>query len=305
VIQTVADKNLLPTALFVDFENVYYGMLKDPINLPRETALTATMESLSELRADLRSQNFSLIYERSYADWERMPPSTQRQLQILGILPRFVDGRNSKSTADIEMSLDILQQVLRNDYLQHFVLVGGDRDYLPILRRLKEQHRSICVCSLRDNMSGDIREFIKNYAAASVIELDVLIALSRYQSLIAPPSSVVGRDDGPLSSVDPLKPKGPIQIDEWHERYISAMHRFMTERGYTDIHLGPFFRWLQSERIFELVSAKDQRRIFDQLQEMGAVTVEERDTGQGYTYSVAMLNWEHALVQSVREQTLF
>ena len=283
-------------ALFVDFENVYYSLLNPPFRLKSEAALSMTMDVLSTLRQDLREQGYALLVERSYADWERMPFTTQRQLQILGILPRFADSRMDKNTADIELSLDVMQHVLTRPELVNVILVGGDRDYLPILRRLKEQHRGIIICTLKHTLSGDIREFAEHYAQAQIIELDKLVDVPE------PAPRRYYEEDDDEEEMDWDEFNDNLQVGEWHERYLSSMLRFMTENNYKEIHLGPFFRWLQETRVFELVSVPQQRKVFEQLKRIGAVLIEERDTGQGYSFSVAVLNWEHELVEKINDQ---
>lgn len=288
-------------ALFIDFENVFYALLNGSYKLQREAALSVSMDGIAELRKRLRDQQVGLVLERSYADWEQLPATTQRQLQIAGVLPRFTDSRVDKSTADIELSLDILQAILTRPELEHVTLVGGDRDYLPILRRLKESDRRITVCSLRACLSGDVREFVNNSPKANIVELDGLLGLDRAPTSPAPSGAL----PKPASPSQPQNatpvPKRAIEPNEWHARYVSSMLRFMRERKFREVHLGPFIRWLQAEKVFELVSGNELRRIFDEVQAMGAVRLEERDTGQGYAFSVASLNWNHPLVQSENE----
>lgn len=286
-------------ALFVDFENVFFALVNGAHQLKREKALSISMDGIAELRKRLRASGIALVVERCYADWEQLPATAQRQLQIAGVLPRFTDSRPDKSTADIELSLDILNAVLTRPELQHVTLVGGDRDYLPILRRLKEADRGITVCSLRDCLSGDVREFVHNSPKARIFELDDILELAPLVK-VAPET---GEATKPPSSASrhavPLR--RDIEPNEWHERYLASMLRFSHERNFREIHLGPFIRWLQAEKVFELVSGNEQRRIFDELQAMGAVRVEERDTGQGYTFSVACLNWNDPLVRRLND----
>jgi hypothetical protein len=176
-------------------------------------------------------------------------------------------------------------------------LVGGDRDYLPVLRRLKESNRSITVCSLRACLSGDVREFVGNSPKARVVELDDLFGL---EARVLDASAAVSTSPS-AQRRDPAMPAPDCSFEptEWHERYVAAMLRFMQEHRYREIHLGPFIRWLQAEKVFELVSGNELRKIFDELQVMRAVSVEERDTGQGYPFSVAKVDWNHALVQKM------
>ena len=300
-------------ALFVDFENVYYNLVNEPLLLQREAALGAVMDGLNELRRRLRDQSLALVVERSYGDFEKLPIMAQRQLQIAGILPRFVDSRVDKSRADIELSLDVLHHLLTRPELQHIILVGGDRDYLPILRRVKEHHRRITVCSLKGSLAGDVREFVSHYAEAEIVELDGLVDLARYGRVRPVEEKPVGAIPPPTASAPAppptppslsVKPK-PKEYDpssglyEWHERYVATLLQFMQEHRYREVHLGPFFRWLPSAKVFELVSEAELRQVFADLLAMDAVRIEERDTSQGYPFSVASLNYNHPLVRKM------
>jgi uncharacterized LabA/DUF88 family protein len=305
-------------ALFVDFENVLYALTEEPLHLARGEALSISLDVLHGLRSHLRDEGLSLVIERSYADWERMPQSAQRQLQIAGVLPKFVDGRIGKSTADIEMSLDILQSTLTRPEMLYVILVGGDRDYLPILRRLKEHGRNIKVCALLHTLSGDVREFIRHYAQAEVIELDQwlpekevpkarisgFIPLKTKQKKPEPESIT---ETAPPPAAPPPAPcngrKPILEINEWHHRCISAMIRFLTENNYREIHLGPFFRWFHTLSEYPMWSTQDRRKNFDELKTFGIIEVEEREAAEGgFGYGVAFLNWDHPAVKEVGER---
>ena len=142
---------------------------------------------------------------------------------------------------------------------------------------------------------GDVREFVSNYAAATIEELDALIDFSKYETAEVRAAGPPPPSPPPVRS--PPAIRADIEPNEWHERYLRALMDFMHENRFKEVHLGPFIRWLQVQKTFELVSGNQQRRIFDELQAMGAVTVEERETGQGYPFSVAHLNWNDGLVQ--------
>lgn len=283
----------VPGALFIDFENVFYAIVNGPLMLSGDAALAATMDVLAGLRRQLRGDGVALVVERCYADWEQMPSTAQRQLAISGIAPRFVDGRVGKSSADIELALDLLEVALRRPEIRHITLVGGDRDYLPILRRLKEHQRTLQICSLRHALSGDVREFASNYAHASVRELDPWLPLLVEEAREA--SSSAGGAGGVVLVVGESR---AIPAPDLPTLYLGAMLRFLNERKYNEIHLGPFFRWLQAERVFELVSVREQRKAFEELQRLEAVQVEERESGSGYPFSVAMVDWNHPLVHA-------
>jgi hypothetical protein len=48
-------------ALFVDFENVYYNLVNEPLSLRREAALGAVMDGLNKLRRRLRDRLCPMI----------------------------------------------------------------------------------------------------------------------------------------------------------------------------------------------------------------------------------------------------
>jgi hypothetical protein len=299
-------------ALFVDFENVYWGLVHAPVSLTRESALTATMDALSKLRRDLREKNTALVVERAYADFEELPDGAARTLQLSGLLPRYVHGRAGKSTADIEMSLDVQHYILTQQSLAEVVLVGGDRDYLPILHRLKEARRRVSVCALKSSLAGDVRAFVENYMGASIIELDQLVTLSSYKregevAVLRPaqPEAAI-RSSTPTSAIAPRLSKPTATSSgngdaDLREAYLRAMFRFMKERGHKEVHLGPFNRWVREADLFPNESTWRLNKLPDELEQLGAIHIESRDTGQGYGFSVVRLEYNHPLVQKVNE----
>ena len=311
-----------PAGLYIDFENIYFLLRNEPFHLLEDEALSATMDLLVKLRARFNEENLDLIIERAYADWENIP-NAQRPLQISGVLPRYVDSRKEKSSADIELSLDMMQQLLIKEGLRHFILVGGDRDYLPILRRVKEHKRHLIVASFSHSYSGDVAEFVENYRYASFIKLDDVINPHSFKTraeVVAPPASgnggrarqvsqIVGEGAVPPSRKEPfseaeflppdLDSFEPLDEDkdyDWELRYLHCALRFLNEHDYNEIHLGPFFRWLAYQTELQLLSTREQREIFDRLKKEKAVYLEERPTEGGYAFTVMHINYNHPLV---------
>jgi hypothetical protein len=56
-------------ALFVDFQNVFDTLINPSLQFQRDAALSATIDALNALGRRLREENYSLVVERSYADW--------------------------------------------------------------------------------------------------------------------------------------------------------------------------------------------------------------------------------------------
>ncbi|GAB4290281.1 MAG: NYN domain-containing protein [Myxococcota bacterium] len=304
-------------ALFVDLENVYFALTTAPFHLLGDEALNAVLDIVTEVRNKV-SESANLIVERCYADFDQLPPSTQRQFQIAGILPRYVDARKGKSSADIELSLDLLEALYRRSEIEIFVLVGGDRDYLPILRRLKESYKYIIVWALSSGLSADVQEFIRTNKCGEINHLDNLVKIEDYRTkaeiVVDKPESVASTASStPTMNFSPKEPRlkpppGPLETYnphedyDWELRYLDALFVFMRENDYDEVHLGPFFRWLNDHNIMELISTNDKRRVFQRLQRMGVVQVEERDSGGGFSWSALKINYNHPLTKRYIQQ---
>ncbi len=279
------DLPLRSGALFVDFENVFYALLNGTFKLTEDAALAVALDGLFALRQKLRDGGATLVVERSYADWEQMPSSAQRQLQIAGILPRFTDSRRNKNTADIELSLDTLAHVVTRSDLSDFAIVGGDRDYLPVLRRLKEHGRRVTVAALRDTLAGDVREFLKSWSEAEIVELDALFKL--------PPSAAVPKEKPQPGAT----PRAEVRVVR--DQMMNAILRFPIEAKLREVHLGRFLRWPDSDPGFDLVSQKERRRLIDELVAEGVLSIEDRDGGWGNRVSILRVDWNNPLTQKL------
>ena len=284
-----SDYNKIETtaALFVDFENLYYVLRDEPWFLREQEAISASLEVLNVLKEELYKKGWTLILERSYADFEPLPPALLHQLQLAGITPRYVHARKGKNSADIELSLDMQKTILCSQNIQAMVLVGGDRDYLPILRRIKEANKHVLIASFKQSFAADIKELARHYRHAEIRELDQLINPMHFRTraeIITRPSEentqlelgiqtngeiqiTDGSNQTDLNALvqatyQPRETYDPEQNYDWEERYLSAMLRFLEQHDYGEVHLGPFFRWVQGQPEVDLMSVRDQRRTF-------------------------------------------
>jgi hypothetical protein len=100
-----------------------------------------------------------------------------------------------KNSADMRLCIDALEVLYTRPEIHTFVLVAGDRDYIPLVQHLRRQGRNVYVSSFRSNVSGDL---LQNIAAGHFIDAFELlneeerreIEVSRQRAEAADPSSL-------------------------------------------------------------------------------------------------------------------
>jgi uncharacterized protein (TIGR00288 family) len=120
-------------AVFLDFENLVLGAGQ---GLPRQ-ATPVPYAALSRLCQDYGNASV----RRAYADWaDRRFGRYQEDLAMNGVdliqVSRF--GAQTKNAADIQMAVDAMETLIVHPEIVVYVLVTGDSDFTPLVRRLRE-----------------------------------------------------------------------------------------------------------------------------------------------------------------------
>ncbi len=152
-------------ALFIDYENIHWTMVREYHLEPEISRFILVLKQ----RAEKLGQVVSVA---AYADFDNADfHGLQTELQRNNVETRHVfsktyeDGRR-KNAADIEMSLDAQDMARDRTDIQSFVLVCGDRDFIPIVKRLQQMGRTVHVIGLRASTSRDLQNFVgSNYSA--------------------------------------------------------------------------------------------------------------------------------------------
>ena len=142
-------------AVFIDFENVYYFLKNhylDPQD-PHDYALDLVRSLRDTLKRELSLDSLVLY---AYADFDRLPSGPQGPLYLMGVDTRNVLGTDHKNAADMQLCIDALEVLYTRPDIGTFVLVAGDRDYIPVLQHLRRQARQVKVVGFRESVSGDL-----------------------------------------------------------------------------------------------------------------------------------------------------
>ncbi len=142
-------------AVFIDFENVYYFLKNhylDPQD-PHDYALDLVRALREALKRELGLDSLVLY---AYADFDKLPSGPQGPLYLMGVDTRNVLGTDHKNAADMQLCIDALEVLYTRPDIGTFVLVAGDRDYIPVLQHLRRQARQVKVVGFRESVSGDL-----------------------------------------------------------------------------------------------------------------------------------------------------
>jgi len=236
---------------------------------------------------------------RSYGDFDRIGGDAQSQLQLLAFEPRFTLGAKQDSSAKILLAVDAMEMLYSRSELEMFVIVGGDRDYLPVVRRLREHMKRVILVGFERSTSGDLRQIV---GEENFIPVESLL-----RELGEPVETNNGRgigyvaDAGDASEVVPA-PRvdvGETPSEEQHlELCMSELLTAYYQFGGRTVWLTPFLRLL-NER-FPYLDNRGRKRVVEDLQARNAIRIEKVE-GDPYPYSVVEINWEDPWVQRMDE----
>src|SRR5262245_27545288 len=141
------DNSRPDVAVFIDFENVYVSV-RDKLDANPD--FESIMDRCSELGR--------VVISRAYADWYRYPRVTSA-LYANGVEPMYVPtyyydkdmgrtGRAIKNSADMNMCIDAMKTLFTNPNIAKFVLVTGDRDFIPLVNMIRQQGKDVIIIGI-------------------------------------------------------------------------------------------------------------------------------------------------------------
>lgn len=316
------------TAVFIDYENIHY-YLKNSFKEPPELG-SYTSEIVRNLRLKLEGElGLQVIVMNAYADFERVGGGSLGALYLMGIMSQNVLGTAHKNAADMQMCIDLMQLLYTRSDMSTFVLVAGDRDYIPVVQHLKRLGRRVLVAAFRDTLSGDLLEIIgeqhfldiqpmlseasreklnehKAKEDAKKVELPKIagpkvvgrISLEgkvKERSTYRPPA---GLSTASTLSPTPVAPPARIitQLTDGARECLACILNFIEDRRMPEPGITLLLRYLTDE--MPLLANWERKELLEQLQFAGAITVIQKP-GYDYAFSVAVVNYDHPAVQEM------
>ncbi|MCA8943176.1 MAG: NYN domain-containing protein [Planctomycetes bacterium] len=328
----------MDAAVFVDFENLYLS-LKDRCEASDLRTRELALQVLDGMLARLREKGKSMVLGRAYATFDSYPGiEVAHDLALMGLDPQYVIvSPTGKSSADIQLALDVARVVYRRPDIDQIVIVSGDRDFIPLARQVLEENRELTVVAIPDHTSGDLRARVGEDRFQDALELlpereremarggdatpkdpesdegavgDSSTPRTLPDRELATPDSVdeptIPRETGSIARVVGRIPVTWNRDAAGHEEAVTQcvelLLRARQRHGSTDIWLSPFLKGPMSQHFSHLVHP-DRRALINELRSRGIIRVEERENQYAeYPYSVIVVEDEHPVVRAAAER---
>ena len=287
-------------AIFVDYENLFSHLYSR--TGPRARPDELISELLDELRRYLleeaRTQTAMIT---AYADFSEMHGNgqfIQRGLYLHGIEPRFVPASLQRNAAEIQLCVDAIEILYNRQDVRTFVMVTGDRPYLPLVQQFKRYGCRAIIATFMPPPSTDHLPYVEDDV---FLNAHNLLSEASRRSLAS--TSTVHRGSASYSSSAPSYPQGRPQPVEYREITESgALHalEIIEEHfgQYEEVYLTPLLR-----KLSELLDDEqyDPKSLISELEDAGAVWLEKR-RGFPYDYTVLIIDTEHPDVAAIQKR---
>lgn len=159
----------LNTCVYVDYENITkqlknYGTTPSKINF------------FEVIKLHLEKLNLNIIdflVYANYDDGEFTKGKCQTELQALGLQTRHTSNKG-KNSGDLEMTIDALKELYKNAFIDVFVIISCDRDFVPLIKAIKCENKIAYVISTEIGFNkvvisyADEHEYIENIFANEI-----------------------------------------------------------------------------------------------------------------------------------------
>lgn len=142
-------------ALFVDFDNIYLGLQREDPNAAEQFAtdpghwLRWLQEKLPLDHVGGGGTHRKILFRRCYLNPSQFgrfrPYFTRSAFEVVDCPPLTSGG---KTSADIQMVMDILDALGHATRFEEFIILSGDADFTPMLLRLSKHDRRSAVLAV-------------------------------------------------------------------------------------------------------------------------------------------------------------
>jgi len=155
-------------AVYWDFENIHASLFdaKNGRGTYSKQVRGAVQPVLVDIQAvyDFAATYGNVAIHKAYCNWQWFAKYRQMLLKTaVEMIQIFPPGPSAKNGADIKLSLDALDDVLRFPYLSSVVVIGGDSDFIPLAQKIKTAGKEMigvgCRASTNPHWANSCSEF--------------------------------------------------------------------------------------------------------------------------------------------------
>ncbi len=154
--------------LLVDLENFVLSRFDhfNDENIRSEDRPSFTEDLKNLVRYATRMAGLPLAVRRAYADFESLRVDAQ-DLMRQGVEPvqvfRLSGKSANKNAADMKLAMDAVSLLDSGGNFEHFVLVSGDADFIPVILELKRRGHTVSVIAVTGATNELIQQFVDNF----------------------------------------------------------------------------------------------------------------------------------------------
>jgi uncharacterized LabA/DUF88 family protein len=272
-------------ALFIDFENVRYGLKNNFGREPDPQMLMGKARKYGPV-----SQAYA------YADFTEHPDYFRRKLEVAGITPRDIPRRSPdvahKSSSDMAMLMDIIDCLLDHPAVITLILMTGDSDFIRVVARARHRfNKRVIISGVPGSVSNDL---ISSADAADPIAEPDWVAVTSSEPPAPPPpmfepvatSDISSNDTTELSDIE----RHLIKLIE----YLDRTRPYLTFLFVKTHALSPTSQLNLSPMQVDMVLGKFKER---------GILRDEVKEQDGRTLRFLYFTREHPLVQNVLRET--
>jgi uncharacterized LabA/DUF88 family protein len=233
-------------ALFIDYENVHYGLVNQYMFKP-------SAAKLAELILNEVGKDGNILIKKAYADWEKQEfKGVQAALKKSGIEPAYTLSKKTsragkqetwKDSADAVLLLDALQTMFERTDIQEFAIVTGDRAALDLIHRLRSRGKTVRLCALESALAQELNEAVED----EVISIENLLGIEPLGTSGPPQSPDATTTDWTKVIVSLAELEGKFQF--------VGCSLLKTSHGFTQ----PMFAEGQAMGVFEIYSVSNPK----------------------------------------------
>jgi uncharacterized protein (TIGR00288 family) len=145
------DNQTRGVALFIDHYNILNGCKKIGINNYNYEVLVEAASKVGQI-----------VLGRVYLVTDKSSVGMLHKFFEFGIEPVYApqyrtgDEDESKSLADPMLVCDIMQTLHERPFIKTFVIVSGDKDFIPVIRRIAEQGKRVIVIGVEGSTADPL-----------------------------------------------------------------------------------------------------------------------------------------------------
>ena len=284
-------------ATFVDYDNLHTILDEQSGGEDRPEAFAR--EILSEVRRYLsEGDNTPTILGRAYADFGGLPTandaSIQEALHRIGVEPVVTPTGFQGNTSELQLCIDVMDLLGSRSPVHTVVIVTGNRPYLPLVRRIRENGYRALVAAVNPPVTDASTQYVEDD-----VYLDARNLLS--QSLRDTLLDNAPADEQPRAVRSDAPQNGSASTPTFRSLDDALLRRTVeiTEEHfgqYEEVYLTPLLRKLSDI----LGDDYDPKSLVSDLEAAGAVRLEKRD-GYPYDYTVLIVNEDHPDIQEIQD----